>query len=562
MKYNRLVTIATSLSILLVGCDKDFLDTKLNTQQTPESIASSAGSLFSSAWAFYTPLREGFTAIDNNLFATVSDEAQNNNPTYNALYFNQGLISPNINPDAGIYKAYYEGIRAANNFLDYAQNSEAFIRIGRDPVIDLPIIEVDRQNVKWLKAEAHIAKAYYYAELIKRFGGVPIVTETLQKSGRKDIPRSSYDEVVEYIVKEIDDHKGDLQVNWRTSTFSANDGRFSLGAALALKARVLVHAASPRNNPTEDLAKWRRAAAACNELFTIPGLDLELHRFYGSYFTGANTLTSKETIFAIRRPANNTIERENYPIATPGGQGSISPSDNLVSAYEYKGTPVPTNPYANRDPRFDVTIVYNGATWNSRTIDQSAGGTDDMNKANASKTGYYVRKFHNDNLNLIQNQTAQHNWVVFRYAEVLLNYAEAMNEAYGPDANNGYSKTARQALNEVRNRFSVQMPPVTAAIAADKIAFRDAIKRERRIELAFEDHRYWDLLRWKDAEVVLNQPIVGVQVTKVSSNPNVWSYTKRNVATRTFNKDAHYYYPFTRAEVVNSNNTLVQNPGY
>ncbi len=560
MRYKYIVTLATSVSLLFVSCDKDFLDTKLDTFQTPETILTSAGSLVGSAWAFYTPLRDGFTAIDNNLFATVSDEAQNNLPSYNALYFNQGLISEVLNPEGFIYKAYYEGIRAANNFVDYSEDSDRFILIGRDPVDDADIIARDKQNIVWFKAESHIAKAFYYSELIKRYGGVPIVTETLQKSGAINIPKSTYEEVVEYIVKEIDDHKNDLQVNWKTSAFGANDGRFTLGAALALKARVLLYAASPLHNPTNDVEKWKRAAAASNELMTTPGLNLALNQFYGSYFRGANTLTSPETIFAIRRQVNNTLERENYPIATPGGQGSISPTDNLVAAYEYNGVPNPNDPYANRDSRLANTVVTNGSTWNGRTIDQAPGGTDDMTKANASKTGYYLKKFMNDNLNLTQNATAQHNWVVFRYGEVLLNYAEAMNEAYGTDNSNGYAKTARQAINEVRTRSN--MPVVDVATTTSTLGFRKAVKHERRIELAFEGHRYWDLLRWKDAETVLNQPIVGVKVSKLPSNPNVWSYEKVNVATRTFDATANYLYPFSRTEIVNSNGTLIQNPGY
>ena len=559
MKFKYIVIIATG-ALLFASCKKDFLNTKLNTEQTPETIASSAGSLFGSAWAFYTPLRDGFTEIDNNLFATVSDEAQNNLPTYDALNFNQGLISETINPESFIYKTYFEGIRAANNFIDYAKDADRFILIGRDPIADANVIVTDKQNIEWFKAESHIAKAYYYAELIKRYGGVPIVTETLQKSGKVSIPKSTYDEVVAYIIKEIDDNKANLQVNWKTSAFGANDGRFTLGAALAIKARVLLYAASPLHNPTNDIEKWKKAAAAANELMTTPGLGLALNQFYGSYFRGATTLTSAETIFAIRRPANNTIEKENYPTATPGGRGAISPSDNLVADYEYTGAPNPTDPYANRDSRLANTVAFNGATWNSRLMDFSPGGTEDMTKANGSKTGYYLKKFLNDNLNLVQNATAQHNWVVFRYAEVLLNYAEAMNEAYGADNNNGYLKTARQAINEVRNRSN--MPAIDIVATTSKDGFRIAVKHERRIELAFEGHRYWDLLRWKDAETVLNQPIIGVKVTKVSSNPNVWSYQKVNVATRTFNPNLNYLYPFTRTEIVNSQGALIQNPGY
>ena len=558
MKFKYIIPITIGVMLLLGSCKKNFLDTKLNTEQTPETIASGSGALFGFAGAFYTPLRDGFTEIDNNVFAAVSDEAQDNLPTYDALYYNQGLISETINPESFIYKSYYEGIRAANFFLDYSKDADKYLLIGKDSIADASSIATDRQNIVWFRAEAHIAKAYYYAELIKRYGGVPIVTQTLQNSSKISIPKSTYEQVVDYVVKEIDDNKANLQVNWKTSSFGGNDGRFTLGVALAIKARMLLYAASPLHNPTNDVAKWQKAAAASYDLMSAPGLNLSLNQYYGSYFRGTTPLTSPETIFAIRRPANNTIEKENYPISTPGGKGAISPSDNLVAAYEYTGIPNPNDPYANRDSRLANTVAYNGSTWNGRVMDFSPGATEDMNLANGSKTGYYLKKFLNDNLNLVQNATAQHNWVVFRYAEVLLNYAEAMNEAYGADNDNGYGKTARQAINQVRARSS--MPPVNIATTSSKDGFRVAVKHERRIELAFEGHRYWDLLRWKDAETVLNQPIVGVKVTKVS--PGVWTYQKVNVATRKFNPNANYLYPFTRTEIVNSNGALVQNPGY
>jgi hypothetical protein len=179
-----------------------------------------------------------------------------------------------------------------------------------------------------------------------------------------------------------------------------------------------------------------------------------------------------------------------------------------------------------------------------------------MARANASRTGYYLKKFLTDNLNLTQGQNAQHNWVAYRWAEVLLNYAEAMNEAYGPDAvPAGYLMSARQALQKVRDRASVNLPKVTAS---DKESFREVVKHERRIELAFEDHRYWDLLRWKDAMDVLNKPVLGVKITK---NGEGWNYEVTEVATRTF-YERNYYLPFLRSEIENSNNTLEQNPNY
>ena len=282
-----------------------------------------------------------------------------------------------------------------------------------------------------------------------------------------------------------------------------------------------------------------------------------LHTDYRNYFLQNNTLTSAETIWALRYTASNTLEVNNYPISTPGGLSGLTPTENLVADYEYKGTPNPLKPYQNRDPRLYYSVVTNDTTWNSRKIDESVGGTDDMRKANASKTGYYLKKFLNDNMNLTQGATQVHNWPVFRYGEILLEYAEAMNEAYGPDNANNWGLTARQALNSVRNRTGVAMPAVTIA---DQAGFRNAVKHERRIELAFENYRYWDLLRWKDAETVLNQPMTGVSVTRNASNQFV--YTPVTVESRVFDASKMYYYPFPQTEIIKSNGILLQNPNW
>ncbi len=559
MKYKYTLVLVVVFLTGSVGCKKDFLNTKIDTFETPATIATDRTTLFSFGNAFYTSLQYGFTALDNNLFAAASDEAQQTSAISNAMIFNQGSLNPNNNPDGGLYKSLYDGIRAANFFLNYSVNGKNFLALNRDTVTDAVNYHLDIQNLGWYIAEAHIARAYYYSELIKRWGGVPIITSTLQQTANEYVAKSSYDDVVSYIVSEIDNNKANLQINWKTSSFANNDGRFSLGSALAIKARVLLYAASPLHNPTNDVTRWQKAAAAALDVMTTSGLNYALDNTgYGNYFTGSNPLTSNETIFAVRMPANNTPETGNYPIGTPGGKSGEAPSDNLVSDYEYVGAPDPTNPYANRDPRLAASIVTNGSTWNGRTIDESPGGTDDMANANTSKTGYYLKKFLTDNLNLVQGGTAQNQWIVYRYGEILLDYAEAMNEAYGPDAvPAGYSVTARQALKRVRDRASTSLPVVTASSQTD---FRTAIKHERRIELAFEGQRYWDLLRWNDAQTVLNQPIKGITVTKTSTG--AFSYQQVNVATRVFNAPANYYYPFSQAEIVNSKNTLQQNPGY
>ena len=383
---------------------------------------------------------------------------------------------------------------------------------------------------------------------------MPIVEQTMSQNERQMISRSSYDECVEYIVKEIDTWKDKLAKDW--NNYADREGRFTLGAALAIKSRVLLYAASPLHNPTGDNAKWVRAAQAANEFLANSDIHYELDSNYENYFNGETSLTSPETIYLVRRAASNSLEQANYPIATPGGKSGVCPTENLVSQYEYIGEPDPNNPYANRDPRLAASVVVNGSLWNGRTISQAPGETDDMANTNASPTGYYLKKFLTDGLNLIQGQTAQHNWVAFRYAEILLNYAEAMNEAFGPmNAPDGYVMSAKDALQKVRDRASVSLPAVNVSSIE---AFRQAVKHERQIELAFEDHRYWDLLRWNDAMTILNQPVKGVKINK---SGEVYSYSVVDVASRVF-YERNYYLPLLRSEIENSNGTLEQNPKY
>lgn len=548
----------------LIGCS-DFLDTKVDTFTTPDRVETRYNTLWAFANSFYTPLQSGFTILDDNLFASASDEAQQTLAISNASYFNKGTINANVNPLSSLYGNYYEGIRAAHFFLDYAKDGEAFLALYRDTsgvanIENRISYEKDVRSLEWYRAEAKVAMAYYYSELSKMYGGVVIVNSTMDKDTQKgSIPKSSYNDVVEHIVGLIDSELNNLQVNWAThaDNVASKAGRFDKATALAIKARTLLYAASPRNNPNNDKTKWERAAKAAHDLIVFKNYTMPTNRNYNAYFAGTGALNNAESIYLIRKTATNTLETNNYPISTPGGNSGVTPTHNLVSEYEYIGAQDPSNPYSNRDPRLAATIVTNGSTWNNRTIDQSPGGSDDMTKANTSRTGYYLKKFMTDNLNLTQGGTAQHLWVVYRYAEVLLNYAEAMNQAYGPDAvPSGYTLSARQALKQVRNSASTLLPDITTT---DVEAFKKAVKHERQIELAFEDHRYWDLLRWKDAESVLNKPVKGVSVSKNLNNAYVYQVV--DVATRTF-LTRNNYMPFSRAEVVNSNGTLTQNDGY
>lgn len=560
-KINNWAIVAISALSIFSACD-DFLDTKGDIYLTPEMLETQYEQMFSLGYKAYTNVVNGFTMIDNNLFAAVSDEAQNVTPVSETQRFNEGSWSAYYNPD-DYYSKAYEGIHDVNYYLENSVNYVKILALNRDTMnaTGLTQYQTDVKNCNWLRNEAKALRAYYYFELMKRYGGVPLITRTYGLNEDANLPRESVDNIVKAIVKDIDEVKDELVVNWKSVGFSDMEGRITKGAALSIKARTLLYAASPLFNPDNNLEKWAAAAQACYDIIDMN--EYKLHTSYASLFTTKITNTSKETIWAIRMGQTNAFERANYPIGTPGGATGICPSQNLVSAYEYKTDSDPDNPYEGLDPRFGFSIVYNNSQWNGRTIEIWAGGQDDPAKLKTSPTGYYLKKFLNENQNLVNDAKEIRSWIVFRYAETLLNYAEAMNEAYGPDNDpKGYGKTAREAVNEVRNRSGVRMSAVEVPIG-DIAAMRKAIKHERRIELAFEDHRYWDLKRWDDAKDVLNEPIRGVKVTrKVENEHPIFSYNEYEVSKRVFVAPKMNLYPIPQSEIVKSGNVLVQNPNW
>ena len=592
-RKNIYIVLFAVIAYTFSGCT-DFLDTRMDTMQIPERMATQSSTMNSFANAYYAPMQYGFTVIDDNLFAAASDEAMQTAPVSQVSFFNMGAISPDRNPLDYLYSNYFEGIRAAYFYLDYAKDGENFLALNSDTAAvigpDGTIINItprldyqrDVRQLNWRRAEALIAVAFYYTELIKMYGGVPIITDALNLNpDMGKISGSSYDAVVEHIVSLIDNNVDKLNTDWRVRidndvdwNFRTNSGRFDKTSALAIKSRALLHAASPRNNPNNDVTKWRRAAQAAydvirvrEEIFTkgfgfgatLTPADPKMpeNKNYNAYFLGVASTEDLQSIFLIRKAQGRAMEVANYPVGTRGGNSGVTPSQNLVDAYEFIGPELPNNPYANRDPRLQASIVVNGSEWNgSLDFDQSPGGRFDMSVDGASKTGYYLKKWLTPNMSLIETTNADHVWPVYRYAEILLNYAEAMNEAYGPDDAAEFGLTARQALMEVRNSASTDLPPVTTT---NRDEFRSAIKHERQVEFAFEDHRYWDLIRWGDAPTVLNQPIRGVVVGKNSAGDYTYQY--RTVANRVF-LSHQIYLPFSRNEITNSGGTLSQNNGY
>ena len=540
------------LVFLLVSCDP--LDTKIDTLITQEQLDSDYSKLRNLGYAPYSFIKNGFYTIDGNIAAAMSDEAAYTKTSSSVKLFNEGSWNKYNNPD-NVYLNCYQGIRAANFFLDYSTDYKQKLAQNRDTLSDGGYqYRLSVNDIAWMRAESRILRAFFYFELIKRYGDVPVVKEVLPANESSNSPRNGFDEVVSYIISDIDYSRDSLQANWK-SFDSERDGRFTKGAAMALKSRILLYAASPRHNATNDITKWESAAKAAYDVIRLNQYSLDGN--YRNLFLESNSTTSNEVILSHRCGATNGMEVANYPIGTPGGNSGITPSQNLVEAYEYKGTPDPNNPYANRDPRLSLSIVVNNSAWNGRTMEIYSGGTDDPNNTNASRTGYYLKKFLLENLYLTQGETRIHNWIMFRYAEILLNYAEAMNEAYGPSDNNGYSLTACEAVNLVRGRTGIGMPPVSTS---DKNEMREKIKHERRVELAFEEHRFWDLLRWKDAGEIMNLPLRGIQITKIDDT--TFNYNISTVEQRKFDASRMYLYPIPYSEITKSNGVLTQNPNW
>ncbi len=587
-------------SLLTQSCKKDFLDTQLQSGFDEELFLNSGpANLKAFGMGVYNYLPQFNRYGGNALLAAGCDEADF------ALFgniqrFNTGAWDPFTNPD-DVWATYYRAIRHANLFLEKTTDYRKLLVV--DTINNKASYTLDVDDFTKLRAEVRFLRAYYYMELIKRYGGVPIVTTVLTEQEATQVTRASYDACTNFIVAECDTAYTDLTnhyINYgipagttvgRGDAGSDNNrlGRVEKPAAVALKLRALLYAASPLNNQSNNSSKWELAAAAGQQLFSDPNCAHVnfLNGNYKDLFMAQNTtnnLTPRKgansgIIFTRPYQLNtNVFERANYPVGmTNGGEGATCPSQNLVDAFEMRttGKPIsdpasgydPLNPYANRDQRLAWIVVVNGSTMgltNSnavRTVQSYQGGVDGIGaKTGATTTGYYLRKMSVENYNITLPGNRAKSWVLMRYAEVLLNFAEAMNEAFGPEAKpvlGGVpaTRSAREAVNLVRARAG--LPALQAGIS--QVELRDRIRNERRVELAFEEHRFFDVRRWKIAEQTENIPLRGMQVTPVS--PGIFSYQVFNVETRTFIPKM-YLYPIPFSEISKSNGMIMQNPGW
>ncbi|MBC7888764.1 MAG: RagB/SusD family nutrient uptake outer membrane protein [Ferruginibacter sp.] len=508
----------------------------------------------------YNYIPGGFNRIGNDfLDAATGDAIASRNNTV-VEYYTNGRISVLNNPDPYWSNSYFM-IRKSNMFL---------ANINKVPVPAL--------TKQYWRADARFLRALAYFELVKRYGGVPLVDDKLfTLEDDIQLPRNTFEQCVNYIITECDIIRDSLR---KEPIADGEWGRIPRGAAVALKCRILLYAASPLLNgggietdpalrvltgyPAADPARWQKVIAAAEEFKTLGYYTLQTS--LGSIFT---TKKNSEVILAKQTFNNFSLESTQSPVgyinANVFSQGLTSPTQNFVDAFTMvNGLPITdpasgysaVNPYAGRDARFAATVFYNGVRWLSRNVETFEGGKDKPNLSSIpvqTKTGYYLRKFTFDFTNSTAYSNQSHNFILFRYAEILLNYAEALNEA-------GRTEDAVQQIILIRKRAGIangtnNRNGIKAGISQAEM--RDIIRTERRVELAFEEHRFWDLRRWKIADQVLNSSLTGM---KIISSGTTLTYQVVPVTNIVFTNRL-YHMPIPYDETT-KNRKLLQNEGW
>jgi len=553
MKILKYINYGLLALLFLTVTNCDYLEYDETSFNRKDDVFNDFNRSKSFLTAIYSVLPTDFNSIDGAMRSSASDESENVRDLSDIQRFNQGRYSA-LQPIDNVWGDMYSGIRAANMFLEETEGQEFL-----EDQYNNNYGEIIKQFNNY-RYEARFLRAFFYFELVKRYKDIPLITKVLTTEEAINAQQNSFNEVVAFIVSECDAIAPQLPSSYATFSSSAETGRATKGAALALKARVLLYAASPLHNTSNDVSKWVDAANAAKSIIALNAYTLE-----SNYSNIVNNFTSKELIFERREGSSNGFERRNFPIGYEGGNTGTCPSQNLVDAYEMKsnGLPItnaasgynPASPYAGRDPRLDKTIIINGSMWKGKTVQSYVGGLNGMPITNASKTSYYLKKYVIESINLTPNNTSskEHTWVLFRYGEVLLNYAEAMNEAYGPENAATLGMTALSAVNMIRQRAG--MPNFPSGLTKD--AFRKKLRNERMVELAFEDHRFWDIRRWKIGQETTD--IYKMEI-KPNSSGSGFVFEKKLLEVRPF-EDRMNLYPKPQSEL-NKNKNLEQNIGW
>ncbi len=554
-KIILIVSFPVFMAVLFSSCEKHYESVPVE-QITDEYLWDPLDSNGVNALRYlnqiYSLMPFGFNRLDKDLLCAASDDAipsrlQSSVRTMATggmnVFFGSGMDNT--------WSINYSGIRRSTIFL----NNFGIV----------PLRDADEKRYRM--AEARVMRALFYWELVKRWGGVPIIGDSI-KTLEEDIevPRNSFEDCINYIVHECDLAKDSLRPD---PIASANEGRWTQGGAMAIKAEVLLFAASPRHNgknpgneltgySSYDANRWKKAADASREIidYGVFALDTSFKDLFLREY-------SVETIWARLEDLNNKVETDNGPpnMSSAFATGYTSPTQELVDAFGMRnGLDItepnsgynPDSPYVNRDTRFYASILYNGSRWLSTSLETFQGGFANPGGTSVqTQTSYYLRKFMGNFENASSYSRHYSDFIMFRFGEVLLNFAEAQNEFSGPDAD------VYDAVEKIRERADVLPFTVPQGISQDSM--RIIIRKERRKELAFEEHRYWDIRRWMIADEVYNKPLHGMSIIKSAAGD--LTFNRVPVLTTVFEIPKMYFYPIPYNELV-SNKNMVQNPGW
>lgn len=617
-KIQQLYTLLLGIVVLsLTGaCDRSYLyPWPPDAARTPEDV-----------WNFYDYAKGFLDAVgaDNmvnpywcdisggGMLASASDEAEHSDPSGAVQKFTNGVWNPTNVPTiryGGPWTTYakyaspwansYEAIRRVNIYLENVDHSAII-----DDVSD-PAKAHDRT---YGKGHAYFLRAFFMFDLFRNYGCFPISTKSLDISENIFLPKNTLEECYTQIIEDCDKAIEMLPLLWDDNNWHKPNKT----VAQALKSRVTLYYASPlyqgeydsfglAANTVGDRERWITAVKAArdaindNAFYNLMPVT-KFTRPYANTGTYSNqvglqiNLAQKEMIWGTPASSNYSINNEinNMPTGIEGCNGYANPTQEMVDAFEVvtdhnkstaKAVPFDwnnpdhaKNPYANRDPRFYASIIYNGLLWGISSsknfyIETYEGGLHNKpTNPKSTKTGYYYRKYLSETF--YANKSGNYSnitrsRIVFRFAELLLNYAEAMNEAYGPEVPDPDGAlrvgpaNALEALNMIRER--VKMPPVPGGLTQSEM--REKIKHERRIELCFEGHRMYDLRRWKEGEK-LGEAIHGIKITPVDvseNTPTGYKYEVVKVEDRVW-RNCMYWWPIPYSEIVKFEGKLIQNP--
>jgi len=552
-------------AMLVTGCKKA-LDLEPLDSFSDKSVFSDAATLNLFVNGTYRYIRQPFSAQEG-LTEGMTDNAYSRYVDQHQAYTAGEIVRDNgEGMTRGQWVNSFSAIRRVNLYLEQAATST-----------------IDAATLTKLGADMRFIRAFEYFDLMKFYGGVPIITKTFQLDAKDfDVTRNTIDEVTAFIVKECDEIMPVLP-----GFASAEKGKATKEAAMALKARTLLYAASLLFNPTNQRSKWEAARDANKAVMDLPGFAILRNATAEQYFNTFNGKDQSEVIFARYFTAANS-QSENS-----AGEGAnfwlfpnsfnawsaVAPTQDLIDNYEMSNGKLPgeagsgydpQNPYVNREPRFYANFLFNGAVYfdpyTTKTTRPLQYYRDKNNPANASLNGhesrgavfyadgasptsYNFKKYTVEGLGSrnIGSATQTNPWIYFRKTEFYLNYAEC-EIALGNDG------LARTAINAVRSKVGL------TEVTESGNALVERYRHERRIELVLEDHRIHDIRRWKIGPEALDKPAKGVDIYK---NGNVMEYNYNFIANNNRRwLDKMYWAPIPFSEIQRSNNKLSQNFGY